>query len=147
LEEAFDQASEGATYCITRYRDAARVNLRTQLVRIIHKAGLEPWEKPWQNMRSSRETELAETFPMHVVCKWIGNTQPVAAKHYLQLTDEHFARAIGSAGSALQNPVQQVSAEGGNSPQPILTEPGNCGILRAPASVNVSSSYPARIRT
>ena len=30
---------------------------------------------------------------MHVVCKWIGNSQPVAATHYLQLTDEHFLRA------------------------------------------------------
>ena len=31
---------------------------------------------------------------MHVVCKWIGNSQPVATEHYLQLTDEHFDRAI-----------------------------------------------------
>ena len=41
---------------------------------------------------------------MHVVCKWIGNGQPVAAKHYLQLTDEHFERALLS-GEATQNPA------------------------------------------
>ncbi len=28
--------------------------------------------------------------------KWIGNSPQVAGKHYLQLTDEHFRRAIES---------------------------------------------------
>ncbi len=31
---------------------------------------------------------------MHVVCRWIGNSQPIAAKHYLQVTDEHFEKAV-----------------------------------------------------
>ena len=30
------------------------------------------WPKLFQNLRSRRETELAEQFPMHVVCSWIG---------------------------------------------------------------------------
>ncbi len=30
---------------------------------------------------------------MHVVCHWIGNTQAIATKHYLQVTDDHFAKA------------------------------------------------------
>lgn len=93
LLEVFERAEPGDTHVITRYRDA-NANLRTQLNRIINRAGLEPWPKLFQNLRSTRETELAETFPMHVVCKWIGNSQPVAAEHYLQLTDDHFNRAI-----------------------------------------------------
>jgi len=28
-------------------------------------------------------------------CAWIGNSRPVAAKHYLQVTDAHFAKAAG----------------------------------------------------
>ena len=64
---------------ITRYRDA-NSNLRTQLERIIQKAGLKPWPKLFQNLRSTRETELAEEYPMHVVCAWIGNSQAVAAQ-------------------------------------------------------------------
>jgi hypothetical protein len=60
------------------------------LERIIRKAGLTPWPKLFQNLRSTRETELAESYPIHVVCKWIGNRQAVAREHYLQLTDEHF---------------------------------------------------------
>jgi len=52
---------------------------RYQAEEIIRHAGLEPWPKVSPNLRSTRETELAEQFPMHVVCKWIGNSQPVAA--------------------------------------------------------------------
>ncbi len=113
LEEAFDLAPEGAVYVIARYRDTNQ-NLRTHLERIIRRAGLKPWPKLFVNLRSTRETELAESFPMHVVCEWIGNSQPVAMKHYLQITDDHFARALGRAAKsdalAVQNPVQQPAA-------------------------------------
>src|SRR5690606_34490495 len=92
LEDALEVATPGDPHVITRYRDG-NANLRTQLQRIIKRAGLTPWPKLFQNLRSTRETELAETFPMHVVCKWIGNSHPVAVAHYLQTTDEHFKRA------------------------------------------------------
>ncbi len=92
---------------ITRYRDR-NSNLRTQLERIIRKADLKPWPKLFQNLRATRETELAEEFPIHVVCDWIGNTQAVATKHYLQTTDEHFTRATEKA----QQKAQQSASEG-----------------------------------
>lgn len=85
-----------AVYIITRARNNS-INLRTQFTRIIKKAGLTPWPKLFQNLRSSRETELAETFPIHVVCEWIGNSQAIAKKHYLQVTDAHFDKAISKA--------------------------------------------------
>lgn len=93
-------------HVITRYREP-NSNLRTQLERIIRKAGLKPWPKPFQNLRSTRETELAERYPMHVVCAWIGNSQAVAAKHYLQVTDDHFAAATTApcAPALVQSPV------------------------------------------
>lgn len=109
LDRLFDKADEGPEHIITRYRDRTQ-NLRTHLERIIKRAGLKPWPKLFQNLRSTRETELAETFPMHVVCAWIGNSQAVAAKHYLQVTDSHFAQ-----GSALQNPVQSNAVLTGNA--------------------------------
>ena len=92
LETAWDAAAEGAEFVIVRHRDG-NVNLRTQLLRIIAKAGLTPWPKLFQNLRSTRETELAETNPLHVVTAWLGNSQLIAAKHYLQVTDEHFDKA------------------------------------------------------
>lgn len=45
-------------------------------------------------MRSSRQTELAEKHPAHVVCAWMGNSPDVAKDHYLQVLDSHFERAI-----------------------------------------------------
>jgi integrase len=112
------ETGELPEYIITRYR-SPNANLRTQLERIIKLAGLKPWPKLFQNLRSTRETELAETHPLHVVCSWIGNSQAVAAKHYLQVTDADFDRASrGGAESgalcpknAAQNRAQPMSAD------------------------------------
>ncbi len=84
---------------ITRYRDP-NANLRTQFVRIINRAGLKPWPKLFQNLRATRETELAGEHPLHVVCDWIGNSRAVAMEHYLQTTDEDFKRALDGASTA-----------------------------------------------
>jgi integrase len=92
LAEAYDKADEGSVHVCPRTREGS-TNLRTQMHRIIKKAGLSPWQRTFQNMRSTRETELAEHFPMHVVTKWIGNTDSVAVQHYLQVTNNHFAKA------------------------------------------------------
>ena len=118
LEEVWDQTEPGTEWVMTRYR-RANANLRTQLERIIRRAGLKPWPKPFQNCRSTRETELAETYPIHVVCAWIGNTVAVAAKHYLQVTDADFEKASeGGAQSgahcskeAAQNPAKPTPAD------------------------------------
>ncbi len=92
LLEARKQACDGATgYVIATARNS---NHRTRFAKIIQRAGLTPWPKLLQNLRSTRETELCDRFPMHVVCDWIGNSKPVALKHYLQTTDQHFAAAI-----------------------------------------------------
>jgi len=111
LREVFEAAPPGTSFVITRYRDV-NSNLRTQLNRIIRNAGLKPWPKLFQNLRSTRETELADQFPQHVVCAWIGNSQIVAAKHYLQVTDDHFAAGAADSApkKAVRNPVQQPPA-------------------------------------
>lgn len=70
-------------------------NPHTQFVRLIERAGLNPWPKVWQNLRSTRETELLKDFPIHVVCGWIGNTERIARRHYLQTTEADFDKAIG----------------------------------------------------
>jgi integrase len=107
LQEGWEAAEEGAEFVITRYRTDSQ-NLRTTFLKIIERAGLQPWPKLFQNMRASRQTELEETFPTHVVCKWMGNSPKVAQKHYLQVTDSHFDKAV-------QNPVQQASAHPRNA--------------------------------
>ena len=65
-----------------------------------------PWPKLFHNLRASRETELAAAHPLHVVCARIGNTERIANKHYLQVTDEDFAKAASpnSAKYSAPNP-------------------------------------------
>src|SRR4029079_8048643 len=120
LMEVFEQAEEGTEHVITRYRDK-NANLRTQLQRIVRKAGLNPWPRLFHNVRATRQTELAEHFPAHVVCAWIGNTERVAQNHYLQVTDAHFAKAVAgpmanqpTSPSAAQNPAQCGAVPGRN---------------------------------
>ncbi|WP_390620669.1 tyrosine-type recombinase/integrase [Neorhodopirellula pilleata] len=65
-------------------------NLGTQMQRIIEAAGVIPWKKTFQNLRASRRTELEERFPGHVIDSWMGHSAKVAAKHYLQVTPDHW---------------------------------------------------------
>lgn len=103
LNKAFDEAKPGEEFLITRYR-MANSNLRTRMKRIIENAGLDVWPKLFQNLRSSRQTELEDTFPAHTVCKWIGNSDAVAAKHYRQVRETSFDQAC--AANALQNTAE-----------------------------------------
>lgn len=145
LHEAFDEAPIGAEYVITRYR-SANANLRSQLERIIRRAGLQPWPKLFHNLRATRETELTERFPLHVVCAWIGNSAAVAAKHYLQVTDQHFTQAAGDDPTPIektaQNPAQQVHAGSGNEPheESVKTKnPAICGAFPTIAAARYKS--------
>ncbi len=52
-----------------------------------------PWEKLFQNLRSTRATELSERYPSHVVAAWMGHSVEVGARLYLQVTEDHFANA------------------------------------------------------
>jgi hypothetical protein len=92
FEDAFEQPEPGTVFLANRYRDGNQ-NLRTQLQRIFRRAGVDSWPTLFQNLRASRETELAAAFPLHVVCRWIGNSALVAQKHYLQVTEADFERA------------------------------------------------------
>ena len=106
LEEVFDAAEPGTKYVITKHR-LGSANLRTQLERIIRRAGVVQWPRLFQNLRASRETELTKEHPLHVVVAWIGNSAPIAAKHYLQLTDEDFDKAVQGGAESGAVPVQK----------------------------------------
>ncbi len=83
-------------------------NLRLRLRRIIREAGLKPWPKVFQNLRSTRQTELTGLgYKPHVVCAWIGNSEKIAREHYLQITDadyEQAARPIFKGDSEVRAP-------------------------------------------
>ncbi len=99
-EAAFDRLEDPLAVVsgpvVTRYTSADQ-NLRTTFEKIIKRAGLKVWPKPFQNLRSTRETELMEVYPSHVVVSWIGHSEKVARQHYLQTTDAHFEKAVISS--------------------------------------------------
>lgn len=92
LDEAFAVAPDGQVRCLSRFAEST--TLGPQLTRYIEQAGVTPWKKPFQNLRSTRRTELEEQFPNHVVNKWLGHSGHVADAHYLQVTPDHIKAAI-----------------------------------------------------
>lgn len=130
LEAAWDDALDGAEYVIPEeYRRRAQgphgwanANLRTTLKKVVIRAGLETWPRLWHSMRASCETDLAREFPLAVVAKWLGNTQAVAMRHYVDVTDADFERAATGGGvsdtKAAQKAAQSVRVRSGNESQP-----------------------------
>jgi hypothetical protein len=55
------------------------------------RAGLDLWEKPFQNLRASKVTDLLDRFPIKDVCSWLGNSPDVAFKHYAMSRNANFA--------------------------------------------------------
>ncbi len=92
-------------------------SLRKTLERAIERAGAAQWPRLWHNLRATRQTELENQYPTHVVCAWLGNSESVAREHYLQVTDEHFAKATGEL---LRRPIkaaQNAAQSGAVSPR------------------------------
>ena len=105
LDVQEQSGGSGTEYVIEQLRPKSMRNgagnfdnasLSTRFKKIITKAGLTPWPKPWINLRASRDTELREQFPSHVVDDWIGHCEDIAKRHYLMVTDDHFAKAVST---------------------------------------------------
>ena len=143
LDDVFDRAEPGAEYVLSRYNKSkdksGGANLRTQLTRIVKRAGLKPWARITHNMRASRQTKLEDAgHPSHVVCAWMGNSEPVARKHYLQVTDDHFAAAVVSeieSGAATREMCRKPSQikNAAHEKNPVLQGvSSDCDALRQP---------------
>ena len=90
---------------------------------------------------------------MHVVCQWIGNSQPIAAKHYLQVTDDHFTKSLQNA---LQHPA--VLPRTGSQPEsaaqektPVLQgSASGCDVVPVtgvpPEGLEQSADSPSRVQ-
>ena len=108
FRDAFEAAETAAVFCCPQY-PANAGQLYTKMVKAaVERAGLTVWPKLFVNLRSTRETELVEQFPIHVVTRWLGNSPNIAAKHYLQVTEDHYDRA--AATPEAQQKAQQSAA-------------------------------------
>ncbi|VTS03010.1 integrase family protein : Uncharacterized protein OS=Blastopirellula marina DSM 3645 GN=DSM3645_29846 PE=4 SV=1: Phage_integrase [Tuwongella immobilis] len=120
LETLWEIAGVGEDRLITRYREGTSVNLRTQLNRWCLMAGVRPWKKPYQNMRATRATELADRYPSHVCAAWLGHTEAIADAFYRMVRDEHFQQAA-TEGISVEKPDAKSDAIGAqNAAQQII---------------------------
>lgn len=87
----FDEASEGEEQVIPRL--SKRTNHNSTIRYAARLAGVERWPRCFHSLRSTRQTELQQKYPGYVVCSWLGNSEIIARKHYLQVTDAHFEQA------------------------------------------------------
>jgi hypothetical protein len=92
-------APEGAVYVQTRY--GVSDNILTTMEKIIERASLVPWQKPMQNLRATRETELLAHYPAKDVTSWLGNSPEVANNHYAMTMHASFDRAITDGAKVL----------------------------------------------
>lgn len=147
FQAAFDEAPEGAVYCVHSC-GGQWSNLGALLSKIVKRAGIEPWPKLMQNLRSTRETELFKLTGGNVkaVCTWLGNSPTVALQHYAQTTEADLAAAAkmsilneaeGSLEKRGQKSAHTIAEISRNEPQENQDKvfdnkdkPFNCGNLR-----------------
>lgn len=119
LLEVQELAETGNEFVIVERRKTTDANLRRRMMHIVRKAGFKTWPKIFHNLRASRQTELEDRFPTHVVCEWLGNSPEVARDHYLQTLDSHFERAVNSC---VQKPTQQLQQVAQNDAKPATSD-------------------------
>jgi hypothetical protein len=105
LDGAFEIFGASSEFVVAapQYRAAANTrmgwknaNLRSEMLRLLRRAGLPGWPRLFHSMRASRQTELQREFPLHVVCSWLGNSPRIAQQSYLLVTEDDFAKAAGA---------------------------------------------------
>ena len=87
-------------------------NLSQQFHRHLKRAGIKAWPKLFQNLRSTRQTEVAAVFDEALACRWLGNSPMVFRKHYLQVSPDVIERATGRTRNVRD---EREDGEGGQS--------------------------------
>ena len=79
---------------------------------IVANAGLTPWPKLFQNLRSSCETQWLDSgLPAHVVANWMGHSVKVQNDSYAQVDDHHFERFNQAVAEKVALQVAQKGSE------------------------------------
>jgi integrase len=159
LRDAFEQAEPGAIYVIERHRSQAagpngwrNANLRTQFHKMIRRAGLKPWPKPFHAMRASFETELVEKTNIQNAANILGHSPSIAVKHYLRMRPEDFEKVrtadfggdpksyVKSYVTSTQNPTLRATAMFCGQPQEMTQAP----VLQGPSPSIAASRTSAQ---
>lgn len=84
---AIPQSCRGQFVFPTR-RKCSAMSTTNALERACRAANVALWQRPWNNMRSTRVTELLKTYPIHEVGAWMGHSPETLLKHYAQIAKE-----------------------------------------------------------
>ena len=82
MKESLEAAPEGVDRVYPEFTE--KKSLGSFIEKTATRAGIVLWVKPFQNMRSTRATELIEVYPAHIVNYWLGHTEAVAMACYRQ---------------------------------------------------------------
>ncbi len=158
LLDASEAAPDGAAYVVTKHRlqaDSAggwkNSNLRTRFYKMVRRAGLEPWPKPFHAMRASCETDLLEMkYPLQTVARWMGHSPKVAVANYLRVLQVHFDRATSLGSTPQQNPAHSPHAKGTQAASADSADPREqgsdepCGVVSTPQTDGEGFEPPVR---
>ena len=104
--EAWEALSEGSKTLHVINDETRRkpsTNLRTTAMKLIDRAGVDVWEKQFQNLRMSCATEMINAgYPIRKVAVWLGHSVQVLEQHYIGTT----GREIKEARIQNDNPFQ-----------------------------------------
>lgn len=117
LEDARQTAESTApdSALITRF-SRSNSNLDKPFREIIESAGMRPWDKLFQNLRSSCETQwLKEGARADLVANWIGHSVKVQRKNYVQETNDDIENF--NAGPSFKSVALGVAEYDGNGQQ------------------------------
>ncbi len=123
----------GAEYVFPGIR--ADTNLRTQLEKLINRAGVKQWPKIWQNLRASGATDFARSLPSHVAAEICGHTEQIAQEHYWTVTDNDLDSAIEMLSPEIDKKLAQKLAQ-------IVVSKGPEASLPVSATENLQTKKP-----
>ena len=95
----------------SRRQFTRKKSLSSWIHKVAKRAGVKLWKKPFQNCRSSRDTELRKKHPAHLVNEWIGHTQEVTEDHYIQELPDDFIDAYNAEKTGAKT-VQELAGIG-----------------------------------
>lgn len=94
LREVLAGRPKAAGRVVLGYEPTGSTGLGIQMGRIIARAGIADWVRPFLNLRSTRSTELARRgIPINDFCRWLGHTPKVALEFYAQALADSCDRA------------------------------------------------------
>ncbi len=74
--------------------------------------GRAPRKRLFHSMRATRQTEMERDFPLQVVRAWLGNTEAVAKKNYLLVTEDDFKKAAHNAAHSVSKTAHFEAQQG-----------------------------------